>query len=127
MSRADRAAPAAIGPCVLEAEPFGLVEVDLDGRQGRLPLRGVGHLHVGGGHLWAGDLGCWTETLRRTGVPLVVTVHQLADPEAATRARYAANLDAVLATAEAVGERDPPRPPPIVRRRWRTISLCRWT
>jgi hypothetical protein len=60
------------------------------------------HLHVGYGHLSLAELELWTEAVRRVGVPLVVTVHQLADPAPATRARYEANLAAVLATAEMV-------------------------
>jgi len=42
----DRAVPAPVRAGVLQAEPVRLVEVDLDGGQGRLPLGGVGHLHV---------------------------------------------------------------------------------
>jgi len=62
----------------------------------------VVHLHVGYGHLSAGELEWWTEALRRTGVPLVVTVHRLADPAPDPGSRHDANVAAVLATAEVV-------------------------
>jgi hypothetical protein len=60
------------------------------------------HVHGGFGHLAEGELECWTETVRRLGVPLVVTVHQLRDPEHVTRDRHDAHLTALLATAEVV-------------------------
>jgi hypothetical protein len=60
------------------------------------------HLHVGYGHLSGTDLGRWSEAVRRLGVPLVVTVHQLHDPVPETRERHEANLAAVLADAEVV-------------------------
>jgi hypothetical protein len=64
------------------------------------------HLHTGdaGAAALAGQ--CWAETVRRLGVPLVVTVHRL--PRSAGRvrtaleARHDAHLEAVLATAEVV-------------------------
>ncbi|MGY1778034.1 hypothetical protein ACI8AV_19450 [Geodermatophilus sp. SYSU D00804] len=60
----------------------------------------VVHLHTGRGHLHEDEVVSWTEALRRTGVPLVVTVHQLRDP--ARPARHDAHLAALLATAEVV-------------------------
>jgi hypothetical protein len=60
------------------------------------------HLHVGYGHLSGADLEHWGEAVRRLGVPLVVTVHQLHDPVPETRARHETNLAAVLADAEVV-------------------------
>jgi hypothetical protein len=60
------------------------------------------HLHAGFGHLAAADLECWAETVRRVGVPLVVTVHQLRGPAQGTPGRYDAQLAAVLADAEVV-------------------------
>ena len=60
------------------------------------------HLHSGYGHLDDTSLDCWTEAVRRSGLPLVVTVHQLRDPEQATRTRHDAHLAALLATAELV-------------------------
>jgi hypothetical protein len=83
----------------------------------------VVHLHAGYGHLSGTELGDWTETVRRSGVPLVVTVHQLADPAPATRARYAANLDAVLATAEVVLTLTPGAADDIAERSGRTAIV----
>jgi hypothetical protein len=60
------------------------------------------HLHSGYGHLDDTALDCWTEAVRRSVLPLVVTVHQLRDPDQATRARHDAHLAALLATAELV-------------------------
>lgn len=60
------------------------------------------HVHSGYGHLTEAAMECWTETVRRVGVPLVVTVHQLRDPEQPARARHDAHLAALLATAEVV-------------------------
>jgi hypothetical protein len=60
------------------------------------------HLHSGYGHLSEAELERWSETVRRLGVPLVVTVHQLRDAQQAMRARHDAHLQTVLATAEVV-------------------------
>ncbi|MGY1752889.1 glycosyltransferase [Blastococcus sp. SYSU D01042] len=60
------------------------------------------HLHTGYGHLDVPELERWAETVRRLGVPLVVTVHQLRDAAQGTRARHDAHLAAVLGTAEVV-------------------------
>jgi hypothetical protein len=60
------------------------------------------HLHTGYGHLDVTELESWAETVRRLGVPLVVTVHQLRDAAQGTRARHDAHLEAVLGTAEVV-------------------------
>ena len=60
------------------------------------------HVHFGYGHLPERALECWTETVRRLGIPLVVTVHQLRDPAQRTRARHDAHLAALLSTAELV-------------------------
>ncbi|KGH48080.1 hypothetical protein IN07_04365 [Modestobacter caceresii] len=68
------------------------------------------HLHGGYDHLTVAEMEAWTAAVRRTGVPLVVTVHHLdalegADtgthPESA-RARHRAHLRALLGTAEVV-------------------------
>jgi hypothetical protein len=58
----------------------------------------VVHLHTGFDHLDVRELERWTETLRRVGVPLVLTVHDV--PAAGSAA--AARLAPVLATAEVV-------------------------
>ncbi len=62
----------------------------------------VVHVHTGYGHLPEDEVVSWTEALRRTGVPLVVTVHQLRDPVQPVRHRHDAHLAALLATAEVV-------------------------
>ncbi len=58
----------------------------------------VVHLHSGFDHLGPAELECWTETVRRLGVPLVVTVHEVPDPGSVDADRLAA----VLTTAEVV-------------------------
>lgn len=60
------------------------------------------HLHTGYGHLDVPALERWAETMRRLGVPLVVTVHQLRDAGQGSRARHDAHLETVLGTAEVV-------------------------
>jgi len=68
------------------------------------------HLHGGYGHLTVPELDAWTAEVRRCGVPLVVTVHDLkaidgADSgthPGAARTRARAHLRALLATAEVV-------------------------
>ncbi|TFV62191.1 hypothetical protein E4P41_08075 [Geodermatophilus sp. DF01-2] len=62
----------------------------------------VVHLHSGFGHLPEDEVVSWAETLRRNDVPLVLTVHQLRDPEQSTRRRHDAHLEALLSTAEVV-------------------------
>ncbi len=68
------------------------------------------HLHVGRHHLrsvgspeqavaWAEE---WAAEVRRSAVPLVVTVHDVRDPDDGNRERYHALLGAVLRTAEVV-------------------------
>jgi hypothetical protein len=58
------------------------------------------HLHAGLGTLPAAGLERWAETVRRVGVPLVVTVHRLRAASPPTRDD--AQLAAVLANAEVV-------------------------
>jgi hypothetical protein len=64
------------------------------------------HLHVGDPQAAAVAVQCWAETVRRLGVPLVVTVHRLPPstdgPRGVEATRYDAHLDAVLGTAEVV-------------------------
>lgn len=60
------------------------------------------HLHTGYARLGAGEFERWAEAVRRLGVPLVVTVHQLRDPRQRTRALHDAHLETVLGTAEVV-------------------------
>lgn len=58
----------------------------------------VVHLHAGYDHLGLAELEHWTETVRRVGVPLVVTVHEVRGPGSAEDAR----LELLLSTAEVV-------------------------
>jgi Glycosyltransferase Family 4 len=63
------------------------------------------HLHSGSGPVRDAAVQCWSETVRRCGIPLVVTVHDVRAPGAHRSARSAAedaHLEAVLATAEVV-------------------------
>jgi hypothetical protein len=64
------------------------------------------HLHTGDAGVAALAGECWAETVRRLGVPLVVTVHRLprsaGTPRTELEARHADHLEAVLATAEVV-------------------------
>lgn len=60
------------------------------------------HLHTGYASLGVDELERWAETVRRLGVPLVVTVHQLRDAGQGDRARHDGHLSAVLGTAEVV-------------------------
>ncbi|WP_051515834.1 glycosyltransferase [Candidatus Blastococcus massiliensis] len=78
------------------------------------------HLHSGYGHLGLRELESWTETVRRLGVPLVVTVHQLRDPAQSSRSRHDGHLRTVLATAEVVLTLTPSAADEIVDRYGRT-------
>lgn len=60
------------------------------------------HVHAGYEHLDTAVLEGWTEAVRRCGVPLVVTVHQLRDPAHPDATRHLAHLEALLSTAELV-------------------------
>jgi hypothetical protein len=64
------------------------------------------HLHTGYRHVAEVAGQCWTETVRRLGLPLVVTVHQVRAPSHAPRGRWDTVMDdhlaAVLSTAEVV-------------------------
>jgi hypothetical protein len=60
------------------------------------------HVHAGRASLPAGSLVCWAETVRRLGIGLVVTVHQLRDPARPLTGGYEAAVDALLGTAEVV-------------------------
>ena len=60
------------------------------------------HVHAGYRHLDPAALECWAETVRRIGVPLVVTVHELRVGQERDRPRHDAQLAALLSTAELV-------------------------
>jgi hypothetical protein len=80
----------------LDPEHLGAHAGDLD----------VLHLHGGYDHLTVPEMDAWTAALRRTGVPLVVTVHDLRAAEGPDgtpmRTRRRAHLRALLSTAEVV-------------------------
>ncbi|MCA1656184.1 MAG: hypothetical protein LC713_00440 [Actinobacteria bacterium] len=116
-------------PYVEAVLPEGITRVGADGRwldPAHLAAHAdevdVVHLHVGYGRLSDGALDCWTETLRRTGVPLVVTVHQLAD-DPATGPLPEADLAAVLTTAEVVLTLTPGAADDIAERHGRTAIV----
>ena len=60
------------------------------------------HVHSGFERLEPAALDCWAETVRRLGVPLVVTVGQLRGGQERDRARHDAQLAALLSNAELV-------------------------
>ena len=74
--------------------------LDVAHLEAHAPEIDVLHLHTGYAESTELAGECWAETIRRTGVPLVVTVHQLRAE--ATQAQYDAHLAAVLSTAEVV-------------------------
>ena len=60
------------------------------------------HLHDHPVELSLAELEDWTETVRRLGIPLVVTVHQLREPACPDDGSHDAALATLLATAEVV-------------------------
>jgi hypothetical protein len=64
------------------------------------------HLHTGSRPVTEAAVQCWSETARRCGIPLVVTVHHVRRPGTHGSPRRGtaedAHLEAVLATAEVV-------------------------
>jgi hypothetical protein len=64
------------------------------------------HLNTGSAPVTEAAGQCWSETVRRCGIPLVVTVHDVRGPRAhgspQRRAAEDAHLEAVLTTAEVV-------------------------
>ena len=61
------------------------------------------HLHTGDRHVAQAAGECWSEAVRRSGIPLVVTVHRVHEPaDAGSRTAEDDHLEAVLATAEVV-------------------------
>jgi hypothetical protein len=83
----------------------------------------VVHVHSGYGHLPEDEMVSWTETVRRTGVPLVTTVHQLRDPAQPSPRRHDAHLAALLATAEVVLTLTPGAADEIAERHGRTAIV----
>jgi hypothetical protein len=90
-----------VGPAA-DASPW-LDVAQLDAHAGDVDVL---HLHAGDAEVAAVAGQCWAETVRRLGLPLVVTVHRVppsgrAAPDEVA-GRYEAHLAAVLATAEVV-------------------------
>ncbi|WP_409328550.1 glycosyltransferase family 4 protein [Trujillonella humicola] len=83
----------------------------------------VVHVHTGFGHLPEDEVDSFTEAIRRTGVPLVATVHQLHDPAQPLPARHEAHLRALLATAEVVFTLTPGAADEIAERYGRTAIV----
>jgi hypothetical protein len=100
------------GPYVDAVVPAGVVRVGSSGDPGpwldptylaaHAGDLDVLHLHTGEGDPAVAGLEAWAETVRRLGVPLVVTVHELRNPGRCAGAEPDAGLEAVLATAEVV-------------------------
>jgi Glycosyltransferase Family 4 len=97
-------------PYVDAVLPFGVVRVgpptgpnpwlDVAHLEAHAADLDVLHLHTGSARVAELAGQCWTEQLRRLGIPLVVTVHGLVGD--GDRARFEAHLAAVLADAEVV-------------------------
>jgi hypothetical protein len=83
----------------------------------------VVHVHRGYGHLPEDEVVCFTEAIRRTGVPLVTTVHQLRDPAQPSPVRHEAHLRALLTTAEVVFTLTPGAADEIAERYGRTAIV----
>ncbi len=81
------------------------------------------HVHTGYDHLGVLQLERWAEAVRRVGVPLVVTVHQLDDAPAGSRAWQDARLEAVLRSAEVVFTLTPSAADEIAERYGRTAIV----
>ena len=64
------------------------------------------HMHTGSNRVTDAAVQCWSETVRRSGLPLVVTVHRVRSAGSIRRAAPGdaedAHLEAVLSTAEVV-------------------------
>lgn len=80
--------------------------LDVDHLAAHAPEVDVLHLHTGDARVAELAGQCWSETVRRAGVPLVVTVHRVRDPaqapDPASGSAEDDHLAAVLATAEVV-------------------------
>ena len=85
------------------------------------------HLHTGQAHVAAVAVQCWNETVRRLGIPLVVTVHRVGSAAGAGSCprddAMDAHLEAVLATAEVVFTLTPGAADEIAERYGRTAIV----
>lgn len=62
----------------------------------------VVHLHFGFDAATPADLEAWVDALREAAIPLVFTVHDLANPHFADQAEHLARLDVLVPAADAV-------------------------
>jgi hypothetical protein len=105
---ADAYVDAVLPPDVVRVGPSGDLSPWLDASHlvAHADEIDVLHLHTGQAHVAAAAVQCWAETVRRLGIPLVVTVHRLgAAPDAGSCPGESAtdpHLEAVLSTAEVV-------------------------
>ena len=104
LSAADAYIDAVLPPGVVRVRPFTTPSPwwDADHLAAHAGDVDVLHVHSGFRHIDPAALECWAETVRRLGVPLVVTVHQLRGPRERDRPRHDAQLGALLSTAELV-------------------------
>jgi len=105
---ADEYVDAVLPPGVVRVGPSGHPSpwLDVGHLEAHADELDVLHLHTGPSHVASVAVQCWAETVRRLGIPLVVTVHRLGRgepgggcPEARSTG---AHLEAVLSTAEVV-------------------------
>lgn len=84
-----------------EPDP-ALVPDGVPGADGWARETDVVHLHFGYDHCDAATLRAWTDAVRRAGVALVVTVHDLRNPHHADPAAHDAALGVLVRAADAV-------------------------
>ncbi|MGY1801838.1 glycosyltransferase [Blastococcus sp. SYSU D00922] len=102
---ADPYVDAVLPPDVVRVGPSGELSPWLDVAYLTAHARDVDvlHLHTGQAHVAAAAVQCWAETVRRLGIPLVVTVHRVGTGAGCPRdPAMDAHLEAVLSTAEVV-------------------------
>ena len=103
----DEYVAAVLPPDVVRVDPGSPSPwLDVAHLEGHADEIDVLHLHTGDAGVAALAGQCWAETVRRLGLPLVVTVHRLprsgGSARGALEARHDAHLEAVLSTAEVV-------------------------
>ena len=104
---ADPYVDAVLPPDVVRVGPSGDLSpwLDVSYLEAHAADIDVLHLHTGPAHVATAAVQCWAETVRRLGIPLVVTVHRLGAANHRDCAREPgtdAHLEAVLSTAEVV-------------------------
>ncbi|TQN41127.1 glycosyl transferase family 4 [Blastococcus colisei] len=126
---ADPYVDAVLPPDVLRVGPSGEVSPWLDHAYlaAHAAEIDVLHLHTGPASSTAAAVECWAETVRRLGVPLVVTVHGLGaragDGGCPGNPAMDAHLEAVLSTAEVVFTLTPGAADEIAERYGRTAIV----